>query len=111
MNENLLKTLAVGIFGAAALVLLGPTIAAGAKPIVRRGIKAAVKGYTQGMETLAELQELAEDAYAEAMAELQAEAASGTEGSRAEPRAADGAAVAAEEIDGGKPKRTKRSRS
>lgn len=75
MNENLVKTLAIGLFGAAALVLLGPSIAAGAKPIVRRGIKAAVKGYAHGMETLAELQELAEDAYAEACAELRQEAA------------------------------------
>lgn len=111
MNENLFKTLAVGIFGAAALVLLGPGIAAGAKPIVRRGIKAAVKGYTQGMETLAELQELAEDAYAEALAELKEEAARGTERSQSTPSAADDATLAAKEDTGGGPKRTRRPRS
>ncbi|MDX2156048.1 MAG: hypothetical protein SFW09_06000 [Hyphomicrobiaceae bacterium] len=110
MNENLLKTLAVGIFGAAALVLLAPSIAAGAKPIVRRGIKVAVKGYAQGMETLAELQELAEDAYAEALAELQEEAATGSERRPAEPRPADEAVLAAEEADGGEPKRKTRPR-
>jgi len=114
MNENLIKTLAVGIFGAAALVLLGPSIAAGAKPIVRRGIKAAVKRYAQGMETLAELQEIAEDAYAEALAELKEEAASGG-AERAQPtqpttHAADEVVLAAKE-DMGERKRKRRPRA
>ncbi len=110
MNENLLKTLAVGIFGAAAIILLGPSIANGAKPVVRRGIKAAVKGYAQSMETLAELQELAEDAYAEAMAELKEEAAGRTDRNEPASHPADEVTLAGKESSG-EPKKKKRPRA
>jgi hypothetical protein len=76
MNENATRTLAIGAIAIAALVLLGPTVAANAKPLIRRGVKAAVKGYVESRESIAELQELVEDAYAEAWAELEAAARS-----------------------------------
>lgn len=74
MDEKTLKGLAIGVVAAAAIIYLGPTVATSARPLLRRGIKAAVRGYVQSQETIAELQELAEDAMAEAWAELKSEA-------------------------------------
>lgn len=74
MDEKFLTRLAVGVVAVAAIAYFGPSVAASARPLVRRGIKAAVKGYVQSQETIAELQELAEDAIAEAWAELRSEA-------------------------------------
>jgi hypothetical protein len=74
MDEKFLKGLAAGVVAAAAIAYFGPSIASSARPLLRKGIKAAVKGYVQSQEMIAELQELAEDAIAEAWAELKSEA-------------------------------------
>ena len=75
MNEKFPRLLGVGIVAAAAVLVLAPAVASAARPFARRGLKAAVKAYARGREAVAELQEVAEDAYAEAWAELKEEAA------------------------------------
>lgn len=111
MNENVLRTLFVGAAGLALLsaALLVPAVASTAKPVLRRGMKAAVKAYVQGREALAEVQELAEDAYAEAWAELKAEASAATPEAAAAPAAA--ATTAAERPSAATPKRARRRRA
>jgi hypothetical protein len=92
MDEKTLKALAIGALAAVAILYFGPAVATSARPLLRRGIKAAVKGYVQSQETIAELQELAEDAIAEAWAELKSEAEAAASAS---PAAASGAVMAA----------------
>lgn len=84
MNEKFPRLLGLGIVAAAAVVVLAPTVAAAAKPFARRGLKAAVKAYARGREAVAELQEVAEDAYAEAWAELKEEEREGEQEEKAQ---------------------------
>ncbi len=74
MNENLLRGLALGVAAAAATVVLAPSIAHAACPVVRRGVKTAFVAYMRGREAMAGFMEMVEDAYAEATAELKQEA-------------------------------------
>lgn len=74
MNENVLRGLALGVAAAAATVVLAPSIAQAACPVVRRGVKTAFVAYMRGREAMAGFMEMVEDAYAEATAELKQEA-------------------------------------
>ncbi len=104
MNEKFVRGLAIGVALAAGALIFGPSIAQAARPVVRRGMKSAVQAYVRGREAVAELMELAEDAYAEAWADLKEEA-----DAKAETGAAASASVpdlASEAIH--EPKRKKR---
>lgn len=109
MNENVVRTLVIGAVGMAVLsaALLLPAVAGTARPLLRRGMKTAIKAYAQGREALAEVQEIAEDAYAEAWAELKAEA----QGPDAATAAAGGASASAPTAEETPPKRTRRKRA
>jgi hypothetical protein len=74
MNEKLLRTLAFGVAAAAAAVILAPSVAQAASPVVRRGMKSAFVAYMRGREAVAGFMEMVEDAYAEATADLKQEA-------------------------------------
>lgn len=110
MDERFLKGLAAGVVAAAALAYFGPSIASSAGPLLRKGIKAAVKGYVQSQEMIAELQELAEDAVAEAWAELKSEAETAASAAAASGPGAVMATtpVSAEREAGVEPKRKRR---
>jgi hypothetical protein len=111
MDEKTLKGLAIGALAAAAIIYFGPTVATSARPLIRRGIKAAVKGYVQSQETIAELQELAEDAMAEAWAELKCEAEAAASASTATASSVKMAAAprnASKETVGGPKKKRRR---
>jgi hypothetical protein len=74
MNEKLLRGLAFGVAAAAVAVVLAPSIARRAAPVMRMGMKTALVGFMRGREAVAEFVEMVEDAYAEATAELKQEA-------------------------------------
>lgn len=74
MNEKFVRGLAIGVAVAAGALVFGPAVARSAQPLVRRAMKSAVQAYARGREAAAELMEMAEDAYAEAWAELKQEA-------------------------------------
>jgi hypothetical protein len=78
-------------FGAAAVItaaLFVPAVAEAARPLARRGMKLAILAFLQGRETVAHVMEMAEDAYAEACAELKEQAESMTRTESAEADAA-----------------------
>lgn len=75
MNDRFAKGLAIGLVAAVGVALYGPSLATAARPWMRRGMKSAVKGYLKSREAAAELFEMAEDAVAEAIHDLRAEAA------------------------------------
>lgn len=77
MNDKLIKGLALGAVAIGAVMILAPSVVTSARPVLRRGIKNAVRAYQKGREAIAELQEMAEDAYAEAWSELDREASHG----------------------------------
>jgi hypothetical protein len=75
MNGKLLAGIAVG---AAAALVLGPIVlpplVRAVRPTTHAAVKTAVRALHGAQEVIAEVAEAAEDAYAEAMAELHAEA-------------------------------------
>jgi hypothetical protein len=95
MADKLLRGVALGAAAAATAVLLVPSIAEAARPFARRGLKLAILAVLQGREALAHAVEMAEDAYAEARADLKeqaermagaAEAGAGKDGNTVEPQ-------------------------
>jgi hypothetical protein len=74
MNDKFLRGLALGLGVAVAVAIFAPGVAQAARPTVRRGLKAAMQAYLQGREAFADFVEMAEDAYAEAWADLKQEA-------------------------------------
>jgi hypothetical protein len=74
MNENLVRGLAIGIAAIVGVLIFGPAVAQTARPIVRRAVKSTVQAYVRGQEAVADIMEMAEDAYAEAWTELKEEA-------------------------------------
>ena len=71
------RLITLGAAGAAAayvVVKLAPSISQSAEPVVRRTIKAQIKALQRAREAGAHLMEMAEDAYAEAWADLNEEA-------------------------------------
>lgn len=91
MNDRFAKGLAIGVVAAVGIALYGPSLAGAARPWLRRGMKSAVKGYLKSREAAADLFEMAEDAVAEAIHDLRAEAAA--QNSKAETKAADAKAA------------------
>lgn len=75
MNDRLLlgMLLGAGVTLALAPVVL-PPLARAARPGAKAALKTAIVAYYRGQEAMAELRELAEDAYAEAVVELMTEA-------------------------------------
>lgn len=100
MNDKLLAGMAVGAVGALILApAVVPPLARLGRPAAKAALKTAVLAWYRGQEFLAEMQEVAEDAYAEAMAELMDEAESGApDAADATTGAAAGVASAAKEI-------------
>lgn len=74
MAEKLFRGMALGVAAAATAVLLVPAVAEAARPLARRGVKLAILAFLQGRETVAHVMEMAEDAYAEACADLKEQA-------------------------------------
>jgi membrane-bound lytic murein transglycosylase B len=74
MSDKFIRGLALGVGLAAAAVIFVPGLAQAARPAARRGLKAAMLAWMQGREAMAEFVEMAEDAYAEAWAELKSQA-------------------------------------
>lgn len=70
MSEKLFRGMALGAAAAATAVLLVPAVAEAARPLARRGMKLAILAFLQGREAVAHAMEMAEDAYAEASADL-----------------------------------------
>jgi hypothetical protein len=93
MDQKFIRGLGTGAIAVAALVVFAPAIASSARPLVRRGMKEAIKAISKGREAAAEFQELAEDAYAEAISELESEAEAAKEEVAAEAAAAEEATV------------------
>lgn len=87
MIDKVFRAAGVGVAVAATLVVFGPPILRAARPLARQAIKNAIIGYAQGREALAHLQELAEDAYAEAVGELVAETVEAEAASSKDPQA------------------------
>jgi hypothetical protein len=79
MSDKFLRGVALGLGLAAAAVIFVPGLAQAARPAARRGLKAAMMAYMQGRESMANFMEMAEDAYAEAWAELKQQAEAMTE--------------------------------
>jgi hypothetical protein len=77
MIDKLFRTAGIGVAVGAGLVIFGPPLIRAVRPLARQAMKTAIIGYAEGREALAHLQELAEDAYAEAVGELVAETAEG----------------------------------
>lgn len=98
MNEKITRGLGVGLVAAAALIVFAPALAASARPMMRRGMKAAVKAFVHGREAVAEFQEMAEDAYAEAWAELRSEAGATADTPKSDPEST--AEAPREEVSG-----------
>lgn len=105
MDQKFARGLATGLVAVAAFVVFAPVGVATARPLVRRGLKEAVKAYARGREAMAEFQEMAEDAYAEGMAELKAELHAAESEVAAEQRTA---ATAASEETPVEPKKKRR---
>jgi hypothetical protein len=74
MNDKFIRGLALGLGVAVAVAIFAPGAAQAARPAVRRGLKAAMQAYLQGREAFADFLEMAEDAHAEAWADLKQEA-------------------------------------
>lgn len=66
---------AAGVAAAYVAVKLGPGLSRAAEPAVRSAIKVQIKTLQKARETAAQLMEIAEDAYAEAWADLNRDAA------------------------------------
>ena len=79
MNDKFIRGLALGIGLAVATAIFVPGLAQAARPAARRGIKLGMRAYMQGREAVASFIEIAEDAYAEASADLKEEAEPMTE--------------------------------
>lgn len=85
------KGIAIGAAGAVAAYLAlkyGPELARAAEPAVRTAVKANIKALQKAREAYARLSEVAEDAYAEAWADLNREAATAEEMQAEEPQPA-----------------------
>lgn len=74
MSDKFIRGLAFGVGLTAAAAIFVPSLALAARPVARRGLKVAMLAYMQGREAVAEFVEMAEDAYAEAWAELKQQA-------------------------------------
>jgi len=74
MADKLFRGIAIGAAAAATAVLLVPSVAEAARPLARRGLKLAMLAFLQGREAVAHAMEMAEDAYAEASADLKEQA-------------------------------------
>ncbi len=108
MSDKFIRGLALGVGLTAAAAIFVPGVAQAARPVARRGLKAAMMAYMQGRETMAEFMEMAEDAYAEAWADLKQQAETMTEA--AEPETATKTAEAFTGETSFEPKRTTRKR-
>jgi hypothetical protein len=75
MIDKVFRGAGVGVAVGVTLIVFGPALLRAARPLARQAIKTAIVGYEQGREALAHIQEMVEDAYAEAMSELTAESA------------------------------------
>lgn len=75
MIDKMFRVAGLGLTAGVALIVFGPPMLRAARPLARQAMKTAIIGYVQGREALAHLTETVEDAYAEAMSELVAEAA------------------------------------
>jgi len=84
MSDKLLRGVALGFAAAATAALFVPAVAEAARPVARRGLKIAILAFLQGRETVASVVEMAEDAYAEACAELKQQAEKMAEAGAAE---------------------------
>lgn len=74
MSDKFIRGLALGVGLTAAAVIFVPGLAQAARPAARRGLKAAMMAWMQGREAMADVMEMAEDAYAEAWADLRQQA-------------------------------------
>ena len=74
MDEKFVRGFSLGVATAVGAAFLSPSVRSAAAPALRKGAKWAIKAFANSREQLAELQELAEDAFAEALSELKAEA-------------------------------------
>lgn len=74
MIDKMFRVAGVGLAVGVTLVIFGPPLFRAARPLIRQAVKTAVIGYAQGREAVAHLKETVEDAYAEAVSELVAEA-------------------------------------
>ncbi len=72
--DKLFRLVGVGVAVGATVAIFGPPLLKAAQPFIRHGLKAGMIGYERGREALAQLTETVEDAYAEAVAEMTAEA-------------------------------------
>lgn len=90
MDEKFWRGFAVGVVAGVAIRHFGPSMAISAGPLLRQGMKSAIKGFVQSREAFADLQELAEDAFAEAWAELKSEAETAASAMAADTSTASG---------------------